>query len=76
MTALLAESNPASGHDPLHEVYDFAAWAAELAPADSPLAVLPVVAHAERYRVLVAHAASSPTTRRPPSTGPDAGPAR
>ncbi|CAM5264514.1 MULTISPECIES: hypothetical protein [Streptomyces] len=54
MTALLAESNPASGHDPLHEVYDFAAWAAELAPADSPLAVLPVVAHAERYRVLVA----------------------
>ncbi|MBK6033185.1 hypothetical protein, partial [Streptomyces sp. MBT59] len=54
MTALLAESNPESGHDPLHEVYDFAAWAAELAPADSPLAVLPVVAHAERYRVLVA----------------------
>ncbi|MFH9477357.1 hypothetical protein ACH4L7_26495 [Streptomyces anulatus] len=54
MTALLAESNPASGHDPLHEVYDFAAWAAELAPADSPLAVLPVIAHAERYRVLVA----------------------
>lgn len=54
MTALLAESDPASGHDPLHEVYDFAAWAAELAPAGSPLAVLPVVAHAERYRVLVA----------------------
>ncbi|MFH9296193.1 hypothetical protein [Streptomyces sp. NPDC017520] len=54
MTALLAESNPASGHDPLHEVYDFAAWAAELAPADSPLSVLPVIAHAERYRVLVA----------------------
>ncbi|WP_030849422.1 hypothetical protein [Streptomyces griseus] len=54
MTALLAESSPESGHDPLHEVYDFAAWAAELAPADSPLAVLPVIAHAERYRVLVA----------------------
>ncbi|MFJ2024065.1 hypothetical protein ACIODW_09720 [Streptomyces sp. NPDC087897] len=54
MTALLAESSPESGHDPLHEVYDFAAWAAELAPADSPLAVLPVVAHAERHRVLVA----------------------
>ncbi|MFD4027070.1 hypothetical protein ACFWRV_26705 [Streptomyces sp. NPDC058576] len=54
MTALLAESNPESGHDPLHEVYDFAAWAAELAPADSPLAVLPVIAHAERYRVLAA----------------------
>ncbi|MFJ1594544.1 hypothetical protein ACIOD0_30515 [Kitasatospora albolonga] len=54
MTSLLAESRPDSGQDPLHEVYDFAAWAAEQAPADSPLAVLPVVAHAERYRVLVA----------------------
>ncbi|MEV1048789.1 hypothetical protein [Streptomyces sp. NPDC049916] len=54
MTGLLAESRPESGADPLHEVYDFAAWAAELAPAESPLAVLPVVAHAERYRVLVA----------------------
>lgn len=52
MTAGLAEAHPES--DPLHEVYDFAAWAAEQAPADSPLAVLPVVAHAERYRVLVA----------------------
>ncbi|GAA2980831.1 hypothetical protein [Streptomyces fulvorobeus] len=54
MTAQLAESHPESGQDPLHEVYDFASWAAEQAPADSPLAVLPVVAHAERYRVLVA----------------------
>ncbi|MEI7029588.1 hypothetical protein [Streptomyces pratensis] len=54
MTALLAESRPETGQDPLHEVYDFAAWAAEKAPADSPLAVLPVVAHAERYRVLAA----------------------
>ncbi|MFD9538703.1 hypothetical protein [Streptomyces sp. NPDC060022] len=53
MTALLAETDPGGG-DPLHEVYDFAAWAAEQAPADSPLAVLPVVAHAERYRVLAA----------------------
>ncbi|WP_250289292.1 hypothetical protein [Streptomyces atroolivaceus] len=52
MTAGLAEAHPES--DPLHEVYDFAAWAAEQAPADSPLAVLPVVAHAERYRVLAA----------------------
>ncbi|MFD9288754.1 hypothetical protein ACFWBV_10690 [Streptomyces sp. NPDC060030] len=52
MTASLAETNPES--DPLHPVYDFAAWAAEQAPADSPLAVLPVVAHAERYRVLAA----------------------
>ncbi|MEV6262529.1 hypothetical protein AB0M42_17525 [Streptomyces sp. NPDC051784] len=56
MTAGLAETRPES--DPLHEVYDFAAWAAEQAPADSPLAVLPVVAHAERYRVLVASGAA------------------
>lgn len=59
MTAQLAESHPESGQDPLHEVYDFAAWAAEQAPADSPLAVLPVVAHAERYRVLVAAGSES-----------------
>ncbi|AEW97412.1 MULTISPECIES: hypothetical protein [Streptomycetaceae] len=51
MAACLAEHHEAHD-DPLHEVYDFAAWAAEQAPADSPLAVLPVVAHAERYRVL------------------------
>jgi hypothetical protein len=57
MTAGLAEARPES--DPLHEVYDFAAWAAEQAPADSPLAVLPVVAHAERYRVLAASGAVS-----------------
>ncbi|MGW0550594.1 hypothetical protein [Streptomyces altiplanensis] len=52
MAARLAERRPDIGGDPLHEVYDFAAWAAEQAPADSPLAVLPVVAHAERYRAL------------------------
>ncbi|MFJ9212175.1 hypothetical protein [Streptomyces sp. NPDC102264] len=52
MAARLAERHPDAGQDPLHEVYDFAAWAAEQAPADSPLAILPVVAHAERYRVL------------------------
>lgn len=52
MVSKLAERPPAAGHDPLHEVYDFAAWAAEESPADSPLAVLPVIAHAERYRVL------------------------
>ncbi|MEV0039601.1 hypothetical protein [Streptomyces sp. NPDC050804] len=52
MAARLAERHPDAGQDPLHEVYDFASWAAEQAPADSPLAVLPVVAHAERYRVL------------------------
>ena len=54
MVARLAERTPATGQDPLHEVYDFAAWAAEESPADSPLAVLPVIAHAERYRVLAA----------------------
>ncbi|WP_128375513.1 hypothetical protein [Streptomyces cavernae] len=54
MAARLAERRPEAGQDPLHEVYDFANWAAEQAPADSPLAILPVVAHAERYRVLAA----------------------
>ncbi|MFI9153400.1 hypothetical protein [Streptomyces sp. NPDC053367] len=54
MVALLAEVRAQDGPDPLHEVYDFANWAAEQAPADSPLAMLPVVAHAERYRVLAA----------------------
>lgn len=54
MVARLAERRGDGGPDPLHEVYDFAGWAAEQAPADSPLAILPVVAHAERYRVLAA----------------------
>ncbi|MEV5439177.1 hypothetical protein AB0K80_24665 [Streptomyces sp. NPDC052682] len=54
MVARLAERRAGIGPDPLHEVYDFANWAAEQAPADSPLAILPVVAHAERYRVLAA----------------------
>ncbi|MCW5251031.1 MULTISPECIES: hypothetical protein [unclassified Streptomyces] len=54
MVARLAEQRAEDGPDPLHEVYDFANWAAEQAPADSPLAILPVVAHAERYRVLAA----------------------
>ncbi|MFR9800255.1 hypothetical protein ACL02U_30810 [Streptomyces sp. MS06] len=54
MVARLAELRAADGPDPLHEAYDFANWAAEQAPADSPLAILPVVAHAERYRVLAA----------------------
>ncbi|MYW67746.1 hypothetical protein GTY65_27270 [Streptomyces sp. SID8379] len=52
MVARLAERRPVAGQDPLHEVYDFAAWAAEQAPPGSPLAVLPVVAHAERFRAL------------------------
>ncbi|MFE7443095.1 hypothetical protein ACFU7X_21890 [Streptomyces chartreusis] len=54
MIARLAEHQSGTGTDPLHEVYDFANAAAERAPADSPLAVLPVIAHAERYRVLAA----------------------
>ncbi|MET7681802.1 hypothetical protein [Streptomyces sp. NPDC005423] len=54
MVARLAERRATAGLDPLHEVYDFAHWAAEQAPADSPLAILPVVAHTERYRVLAA----------------------
>ncbi|NBE51053.1 hypothetical protein [Streptomyces boluensis] len=48
----LAERRADLGQDPLHEVYDFASWAADQVPPDSPLAMLPVVAHAERYRVL------------------------
>ncbi|MFI8189015.1 hypothetical protein ACIF8T_09495 [Streptomyces sp. NPDC085946] len=54
VVARLAERRADAGADPLHEVYDFANWAAEQAPADSPLAILPVIAHAERYRVLAA----------------------
>lgn len=54
VVAWLAERRIEAGPDPLHEVYDFANWAAEQAPADSPLAILPVIAHAERYRALAA----------------------
>jgi len=60
VVARLAERRADAGQDPLHEVYDFANWAAEQAPADSPLAILPVVAHAERYRVLAAAGTESP----------------
>ena len=62
MVARLAERHAEAGRDPLHEVYDFANWAAEQAPADSPLAILPVIAHAERYRALAAagHEPSDP----------------
>ncbi len=34
MVARLAERRAEAGQDPLHEVYDFANWAAEQAPAD------------------------------------------
>ncbi|MEU1403869.1 hypothetical protein ABZ471_16105 [Streptomyces sp. NPDC005728] len=53
LVARLAE-RPQGGRAESHEVYDLAERAAAEAPADSPLAVLPVVAYAERYRVLAA----------------------
>ncbi|MFF5026665.1 hypothetical protein ACFY2J_20970 [Streptomyces collinus] len=53
LVARLAE-RPEGGRAESHEVYDLAERAAADAPADSPLAVLPVVAYAERYRVLAA----------------------
>ncbi|AKN70150.1 hypothetical protein QR97_10175 [Streptomyces sp. PBH53] len=53
LVARLAE-RPAGGRAEAHEVYDIAELAAAEAPADSPLAVLPVIAYAERYRVLAA----------------------
>lgn len=53
VVARLAE-RPAGGRFESHEVFDLAELAAAEAPADSPLAVLPVVALAERYRVLAA----------------------
>ncbi|WP_171171676.1 hypothetical protein [Streptomyces sp. I05A-00742] len=65
MAASLAR-HKADHDDPLHEVYDFAAWAAEQAPADSALAVLPVVAHAERFRAL---ARSGALPRDPAASG-------
>ncbi|MFJ8791689.1 hypothetical protein [Streptomyces sp. NPDC102462] len=54
MTARLAEHRPEPGADPGHEAYAFADRTAARAPADSPLAVLPVVAHTERFRALAA----------------------
>ncbi|MER0478907.1 tetratricopeptide repeat protein [Streptomyces sp. Edi2] len=54
MTASLAEQLTGVTDDPRHPVHVFAARAAARAPADSPLALLPVVAYAERYRVLAA----------------------
>ncbi|MGW2211481.1 hypothetical protein [Streptomyces sp. NPDC001781] len=52
LVAGLAERPP--GGPESHEAYDTAERAAAEAPADSPLAVLPVVAYAERHRVLAA----------------------
>ncbi|WP_129298882.1 tetratricopeptide repeat protein [Streptomyces lydicus] len=60
MTASLAEQLPGVTDDPRHPVHVFAARAAARAPADSPLALLPVVAYAERYRVLAAAGLAPP----------------
>ncbi|MFI9255398.1 hypothetical protein [Streptomyces sp. NPDC053069] len=54
-----------------HEVYELAELAAAQAPADSPLAVLPVVALAERYRVLVG---AGPAPADPAACGHWSGP--
>lgn len=60
MTASLAEQWPGVTDDPRHPAHAFAARAAARAPADSPLALLPVVAHTERYRVLAAAGLAPP----------------
>jgi hypothetical protein len=54
MTQVLAERQKTDRDDPFHEVYEFAEWAADEAGTGSPLAVLPLVALVERYRVLAA----------------------
>lgn len=75
MIARLAERRADAGQDPMHEVYDFAAWAAEQAPADS------------RWRSCRSSRtpsgtacwpwpAGSPPTRCPRGTGSAAAPAR
>ncbi|MFG2122332.1 hypothetical protein [Streptomyces sp. NPDC048710] len=70
LVARLAE-RPQGGRAESHEVYDLAELAAAEAPADSPLAVLPVVAYAERYRVL---AATGPAPGDPVGSGHWSGP--
>lgn len=52
MTACLAERHVGDGDGLYHEVYEFAEWAGAEAPPGSPLAVLLLVAHTERHRVL------------------------
>ena len=51
----------ASWHGSHAEMYDFAYWLAGEAPSGSPLAVLPLVAHAESYR---SHSADKRTAVR------------
>ncbi|KOV91306.1 hypothetical protein ADL04_34505 [Streptomyces sp. NRRL B-3648] len=71
LIARLAERPAGSRAAEAHEVYDVAETAAAEAPADSPLAVLPVVAYAERYRVL---AATGPVPAGPTASGHWSGP--
>jgi hypothetical protein len=49
------------------EMYDFAYWLAGQAPPGSPLAVLPLVAHAEVYRAATAAASATVAPTRRPS---------
>ncbi|GAA2473764.1 hypothetical protein GCM10010406_07120 [Streptomyces thermolineatus] len=53
MTAWLAERRESAADDPFHEVYEFADQVVWERPPGSPLAMLPVIAHAERFRVLM-----------------------
>ncbi|MGA5040728.1 hypothetical protein ACPCA8_27290 [Streptomyces capoamus] len=71
LVARLAERPGGGRGAEAHEVYDLAELAAAEAPADSPLAVLPVVAYAERYRVL---AAGGPAPADPAASGHWSGP--
>jgi hypothetical protein len=71
MVARLAERRAEAGPDPLHEVYDFAAWAAEQAPADSRSC------RSSRTPSATARwppPGTSPPTRWPRDTGRTAGP--
>jgi hypothetical protein len=73
MTMCLAERQKTDGDDPFHEVYEFAEWAAGEAGAGSPLAVLPLVALVERFRVLAeAGALPADPARQPYWTSPRA----
>ncbi|MFB6437945.1 hypothetical protein ACFCVY_14395 [Streptomyces sp. NPDC056411] len=60
MAACLAEAHPDHDGCARHPAEDFAARAAARAPADSPLALLPLVVHAERYRVRAAAGLAPP----------------
>jgi hypothetical protein len=73
MTQCLAERQKTEGEDPFHEVYEFAEWAAGEGGAGSPLAMLPLVALVERFRVLAeARAMPADPTGLPYWTSPRA----